>query len=188
VVFGWAVSWDKRLAGEPFYQSAILMNLFHMPSFTSYNASKGILHRTFFFVAYNFCMVFGSVCMVFGAVFEVEVVEEGEKKNPEDARDKAIEKDVEEVMDTCKRAKGVEKEKLEEAGEKFEFVVEEAVEKEKPEEAGEKFEFVVEEAVENEKLEKAREKFEFVVEEAIEKEKLELDQEGRKASDAMTSR
>jgi hypothetical protein len=147
------------------------MNLFHMPSFASYNASKGILHRTFFFVAYNFCMVFGSVCMVFGAVFEVEVVEEGEKKNPEDARDKAAEKDVEEVMNTCKRAKGVEKEKPEEAGEKFEFVVEEAAEKEKPEEAGEKFEFVVDEAAEKEKPEEAGEKFEFVVAEAAEKEK-----------------
>jgi hypothetical protein len=43
---------------------------------------------------------------------------------------------VEEVMDTCKRAKGVEKEKLEEAGKKFEFVVEEAAEKKELDEEG----------------------------------------------------
>jgi hypothetical protein len=106
------------------------MNLCYMPSFAPYNASKGILHRTFFSVAYNFCMLFGSVCMIFGAdAFEVEVVE-GEKENPEEARDEATEKEVEEVVDTRKRAKGIEKEKPKEAGEKFEFIIKEAAENE----------------------------------------------------------
>jgi uncharacterized protein with GYD domain len=73
---------------------------------------------------------------------------------------------VEEVMDTRKRAKGVEKEKLEEAGKKFEFVVEEAAEKEVEEVMDTRKRA---KGVEKEKLEEAGKKFEFVVEEAVEK-------------------
>jgi hypothetical protein len=110
--------------------------------------------------------------------------------------EEAAEKEVEEVMDTRERAKGVEKEKPAEAGEKFEFAEKEVeevvdtrerakgVEKEKPAEAGEKFEFFVEEAAETEVEEvmDTRKRAKGVEKEkpAEAGEKEELDQEGRR--------
>jgi hypothetical protein len=80
---------------------------------------------------------------------------------------------VEEVMDTCKKAKDVEKEKLKEARKKFKFVIKEAVKKEVEEVMDTRKRA---KGVEKEKLKEARKKFEFIVEEAVEKK--ELDKEG----------